>query len=109
MDRWAYTTGKSFQPSYPALIPWLALLLMSWWWHSFADLDPALSRRLQREPHRYSRRARLLNLSDRMEVAAGRMSPSSFPWRDGDARQRALIRRPAPDQLWLADSGRVSL
>lgn len=109
MDRWACTTGKSFQPSYPALIPWLALLLLSWWWHSFADLDPALSRRLQREPHRYSRRARLLNLSDRMEVAAGRMSPSSFPWRDGDALQRALIRRPAPDQLWLADSGRVSL
>lgn len=109
MDRWAYTTGKSFQPSYPALIPWLALLLLSWWWHSFADLDPALSRRLQREPHRYSRRARLLNLSDRMEVAAGRMSPPSVPWRDGDALQRALIRRPAPDQLWLADSGRVSL
>ena len=36
MDRWAYTTGKSFQPSYPALIPWLALLLLSWWWPGIA-------------------------------------------------------------------------
>ena len=122
----------------PALIPWLALraaalplnrlgqglagctlalLLLSWWWHSFADLDPALSgqvaresnqfqllsRQLQAEPHRYSRRARLFNLSDRMETAAGRMAPPPVPWGDGDALQRALRRCPA--QLWLADSG----
>ena len=95
----------------------LVLLLLSWWWHSFADLDPALSgqvaresnqfqllsRQLQAEPHRYSRRARLFNLSDRMETAAGRMDPPPVPWGDGDALQRALRRRPA--QLWLADSG----
>ena len=124
----------------PALIPWLslraaalplnrggqwiggwalALLLFSWWWHSFADLDPALSgqvaresnqfqllsRRLQAEPDRYSRRARLFNLSDRMETAAGRMAQPSVPWGDGEALKRALTRRPAPAQLWLADSG----
>ncbi|QNI66342.1 hypothetical protein [Synechococcus sp. BMK-MC-1] len=97
----------------------LVLLLLSWWWHSFADLDPALSgqvaresnqfqllsRQLQAEPHRYSRRARLFNLSDRMETAAGRMDPPPVPWGDGDALQRALISRPAPSQLWLADSG----
>ena len=122
----------------PALIPWLALraaalplnrlgqglagctlalLLLSWWFHSFADLDPALSgqvaresnqfqllsRRLQAEPDRYSRRARLFNLSDRMEAAAGRMAQPAVPWGDGDGLERALRRCPA--QLWLADSG----
>ena len=123
----------------PALIPWLALraaalplnrvgqwlggwaltlLLFSWWWHSFIDLDPALSgqvaresnqfqllsRRLQAEPDRYSRRARLFNLSDQMEVAAGRMVQPSVPWGDEDALSLALgcaTRGP----LWLADSG----
>ena len=123
----------------PALIPWLALraaalplnrvgqwlggwalalLLFSWWWHSFIDLDPALSgqvaresnqfqllsRRLQAEPDRYSRRARLFNLSDRMEVAAGRMFQPSVPWGDEDALSIALGRA-TRGPLWLADSG----
>ena len=123
----------------PALIPWLALraaalplnrvgqwlggwalalLLFSWWWHSFIDLDPALSgqvaresnqfqllsRRLQAEPDRYSRRARLFNLSDRMEVAAGRMFQPSVLWGDEDALSLALGRA-TRGPLWLADSG----
>jgi len=123
----------------PALIPWLALraaalplnrvgqwlggwalalLLFSWWWHSFIDLDPALSgqvaresnqfqllsRRLQAEPDRYSRRARLFNLSDQMEVAAGRMVQPSVPWGDEDALSLALGRANR-GPLWLADSG----
>ena len=123
----------------PALIPWLALraaalplnrvgqwlggwalalLLFSWWWHSFIDLDPALSgqvaresnqfqllsRRLQAEPDRYSRRARLFNLSDRMEMAAGRMAQPSVPWGDEDALSLALGRA-TRGPLWLADSG----
>ena len=123
----------------PALIPWLALraaalplnrvgqwlggwalalLLFSWWWHSFIDLDPALSgqvaresnqfqllsRRLQAEPDRYSRRTRLFNLSDQMEVAAGRMVQPSVPWGDEDALSLALGRANR-GPLWLADSG----
>lgn len=97
----------------------LAALLLSWWWHSFQELDPVvnghgtresddfqlLSQRLGGEPDRFSRRERLLNLSDRIEVAAGRMPAPSQPWRDAASLDAVLERDNRPPELWLADSG----
>ena len=126
----------------PALIPWLAVrlsalplsqrgrgvvalaasaLVLSWWWHSFGELDPAVnghgareadqfqlvSRALAAEPHRFSRRERLFNLSDRMEAAAGRMVQPEVPWGGSSALDQRLAAAPLPAQLWLADSGDV--
>ena len=124
----------------PAMIPWLAVrlavlpltqlgrwlvaltaaaLVISWWWHSFHDLDPMVrghsargadqfqlvSRALAAEPLRFSRRARLFNLSDRMEVAAGRMAKPSRSWGGGADLDQVLAADALPDHLWLADSG----
>jgi uncharacterized membrane protein len=124
----------------PALIPWLAVrlsalpltqrgrgvvalaaaaLVLSWWWHSFRELDPAVnghgareadqfqlvSRALVAEPHRFSRRERLFNLSDRMEVAAGRMAEPVDPWGGASALDQLLASGTLPAQIWLADSG----
>ena len=124
----------------PALIPWLAVrlaalplnqqgwrwvalaaaaLLMSWWWHSFRELDPAVnghvareadqfqvvSRVLAAEPHRFSRRERLFNLSDQMEVMAGRMADPERSWGGASDLDQLLASDAIPDQLWLADSG----
>jgi hypothetical protein len=126
----------------PALIPWLAMrlselpltqrgwgmvalaaaaLVLSWWWHSFRELDPAVnghgareadqfqlvSRALAVEPHRFSRRERLFNLSDRMEIAAGRMAEPERPWGGASALDQLLASDALPPQLWLADSGDV--
>lgn len=126
----------------PALIPWLAaqgaalsltrfgqamaasvlaLLVLSWWWHAFAELDPGargsgsregdqfqlVSRALASEPHRFSRRERLFNLSDRTEVAAGRMQAPASTWGDAGALDRLLRQAAPPPWLWLADSGDV--
>ncbi|EAU75530.1 hypothetical protein [Synechococcus sp. RS9916] len=126
----------------PALIPWLAVrlsalpltqrgrgvvalaaaaLVLSWWWHSFCELDPAVnghgareadqfqlvSRALAAEPHRFSRRERLFNLSDRMEVAAGRMAQPEVPWGGASELDQLLVSSALPDELWLADSGDV--
>ena len=124
----------------PAMIPWLAVrlallpltqlgrwlvaltaaaLVISWWWHSFRDLDPMVrghsargadqfqlvSRALAAEPLRFSRRARLFNLSDRMEVAAGRMVQPSRSWGGVSDLDQLLASDVLPDHLWLADSG----
>ena len=126
----------------PALIPWLAVrlsvlpltqrgrgvvvlaaavLVFSWWWHSFHELDPAVnghgareadqfqlvSRALAAEPHRFSRRERLFNLSDRMEVVAGRMAQPEGAWGGAFELDQLLASAPLPGQLWLADSGDV--
>ena len=126
----------------PALIPWLAVrlsvlpltqrgrgvvvlaaavLVLSWWWHSFRELDPAVnghgareadqfqlvSRALAAEPYRFSRRERLFNLSDRMEVVAGRMAQPEGAWGGAFELDQLLASSTLPAQLWLADSGDV--
>ena len=65
----------------------LVIVICSWWGPGFAELDPGLggvreqdqfqmvSRQTDGLPERYSPRARLLNLSDRMEQQMGRISP----------------------------------
>ena len=54
---------------------------------------------------RYSPRARLLNLSDQMELAMGRIKAPAAPWKDRDALFQRLSQRPIPEELWLASSG----
>ena len=54
---------------------------------------------------RYGTRARLLNLSDRMEVAMGRIPSDPVPWGDADDLEKRLAVPPLPSELWLASSG----
>ena len=97
----------------------LGALLCSWWWHSFSELDPSLnghgareadqfqlvSRALAEESHRFSRRQRLFNLSDQMEVAAGRMAQPARSWGGTSELDQLLASDALPHHLWLADSG----
>ena len=96
-----------------------AALLISWWWHSFLELDPALnghgaresdqfqlvSRALVDKPYRFSKRQSLFNLSDRMEVASGRMIQPKHSWGGSSELNQLLATESSPGQLWLADTG----
>ena len=95
----------------------LVVMLMSWWGPGFAQLDPAvsgvreadhfraISQRAAGVDDRYSPRARLLNLSDRMEAAMGRLESPVSPWQ-GSRALRARLQDPSrPKELWLATSG----
>ena len=64
-----------------------------------------ISQRTSGLEERYSPRARLLNLSDRMEVAMGRIPANPVPWGDGDDLEQRLATAPFPPDLWLASSG----
>ena len=95
----------------------LALLLASWWGHGFTELDGGvggvreqdqfrlISQRTSGLEERYSPRARLFNLSDRMEVAMGRIPGPSAPWGGKSALRQRLQEKDQPNQLWLASSG----
>lgn len=94
----------------------LALLLGLWWQQSFAELGSkggsreadqfrAISQVTAGQMGRYSPRPRLLNLSDRMELAAGRIRPPASSWGDDDALRARLQRDPLSAQIWLAASG----
>ena len=95
----------------------LGVLLASWWGPGFAELDPALggvreqdqfrliSQRTGGLVERYGPRAHLLNLSDRMEVAMGRIPSDPVPWGDADDLEKRLAAPPLPSELWLASSG----
>jgi hypothetical protein len=95
----------------------LSLLLISWWGPGFSQLDAGvggvreqdqfrlLSQRASGLEERYSPRPRLFNLSDRMELAMGRIPAPSSPWGGkADLKQR-LKGQDLPQQLWLASSG----
>ena len=95
----------------------LALMLISWWGPGFSELDAGvagvreqdqfrlISQRTSGLDERYSPRQRLFNLSDRMEVAMGRIPSPPVPWGGkADLKQRLLEQDP-PQQLWLASSG----
>ena len=95
----------------------LALLLVSWWGPGFTELDSPvggvreqdqfrlISQRTSGLDERYSPRARLLNLSDRMEVAMGRIPLPSSLWGGEEALKQRLEEKDLPPQLWLASSG----
>ena len=95
----------------------LVIVICSWWGPGFAELDPGLggvreqdqfqmvSRQTDGLPERYSPRARLLNLSDRMEQQMGRISTPLAAWGDRSALSQRLLITPSPPVIWLASSG----
>ncbi len=95
----------------------LAAFLLTWWGPGFHELDPLqpglreqdqfalVSRRSAGLPERYSPRARLLNLSDRMEQAMGRAPAAQAAWGDKGALRARLEGDSLPPVLWLASSG----
>lgn len=95
----------------------LAALLLTWWGPGFDELDPVqpglreqdqfalVSRRSAGLPERYSPRARLLNLSDRMEQSMGRIAATQTAWGNKTALRSRLERDPTPPVIWLASSG----
>ena len=95
----------------------LMVVLASWWGPGFAELDPGLggvreqdqfrmvSRQTDGLVERYTPRARLLNLSDRMEQSMGRISAPVATWGDRSALRQRLSTTPHPSVIWLASSG----
>jgi hypothetical protein len=95
----------------------LVILIGSWWGPGFAELDSGLggvreqdqfrlvSRQTDGLAERYSPRARLLNLSDRMEQTMGRMASPVAAWGDRSALNQRLSITPHPSVIWLASSG----
>ena len=95
----------------------LMIVVCSWWGPGFAELDSGfggvreqdqfriVSRQTEGLVERYSPRARLLNLSDRMEQAMGRMSSPVAAWGDRSALRQRLSVTPHPAVIWLASSG----
>ena len=95
----------------------LAVLLALWWQQSFFGIDAAqtagreaddfraVSALTAGQVERFGPRPRLLNLSDRMEQAAGRLQSPPTPWGDEGALIQRLQQHPLPQQLWLAASG----
>ena len=95
----------------------LMLLMASWWGPGFSELDAGvggvreqdqfrlISRRTSGLVERYSPRERLFNLSDRMEVAMGRIPLPLAPWGGKEDLKQRLQEPDPPKQLWLASSG----
>jgi hypothetical protein len=95
----------------------LMMVIGSWWGPGFAELDSGLggvreqdqfrmvSRYTDGLVERYSPRARLLNLSDRMAQSMGRMAPPVAAWGDRSALHQRLSITPHPSVIWLASSG----
>ena len=95
----------------------LGLMLLSWWGHGFSELDAGgggvreqdqfrlVSQRTSGFEERYSPRPRLFNLSDRMEVAMGRIPLPASPWAGKAALKQRLQGPDQPRELWLASSG----
>ena len=95
----------------------LVMVIGSWWGPGFAELDPGLggvreqdqfrmvSQQTDGFSERFSPRARLLNLSDRMEQEMGRISPPVAAWGDHRALRQRLFITPQPSVIWLASSG----
>ncbi len=99
----------------------LIVLLISWWGPGFAELDPvvggvrsgvreqdhfrAVSQRAAGLEERYSPRARLLNLSDRMEWSMGRLEQPVGSWQGPRLLRARLEDTTPPAELWLASSG----
>jgi len=91
--------------------------LCLWWQQSFLGLSEhlgggreaddfrAISRLTAAKQERYAPRPHLFNLSDRMELAAGRLSAPGIPWGGAGELQNRLQQPPLPVNLWLAASG----
>lgn len=95
----------------------LSLLLASWWGPGFAELDSGIggvrekhqfrlvSQRTNGMEERYSPSPRLFNLSDRMELAMGRIALPRSPWKGEGALTQRLEALDPPKKLWMASTG----
>ena len=97
----------------------MALLVLLWWQQAFLGIGPqlgggresdnfrAVSQLTAGVTERFSPRSRLLNLSDQMELAAGRLIAPAQPWGNRAAlAQRLEVSAEAPvGQIVLAASG----
>ena len=97
----------------------LTAFIALWWQQSYLGIQPgvssvgdreqdnfrAISQFMAGKQERYGPRSRLLNLSDRMEVEAGRILESPSLWGDGDLLEKRLESSPLLSLIWLASSG----
>ena len=94
-----------------------AIMLALWWQQSFlgitADLGGsresdnfrAVSLLTAGQQERYSPRPRLLQFSDQVQLASGRIAVQPAPWGGPYDWNRRLQQRPLPKEVWLATSG----
>ncbi|WP_226413158.1 hypothetical protein [Synechococcus sp. MU1642] len=99
----------------------LGLLLVSWWGPGFAEIDTgvsgiresdqfrSVSQRTSGLINRYSPRARMFNLSDRMELSMGRIPFNPDPWGNYSDLKSLLDKSSLPKELWLANSGTTAI
>jgi len=57
------------------------------------------------QQERYSPRPRLLQFSDQVQMASGRITFHPFPWGGPYELHQRLQQRPLPKEVWLATSG----
>ena len=68
-----------------------------------------ISQRTSGLVERYSPRARMFNLSDRMELSMGRISLNSAPCGGADDLKERLSKSSLPQELWLANSATFAM
>ena len=94
-----------------------AIVLVLWWQQSFlgitavlggsreSDNFRAVSLLTANQQERYSPRPRLLQFSDQVQLASGRLDVHPSPWGGPYDLNRRLQQRPLPKEMWLATSG----
>ena len=99
------------------LISILSLMLVSWWVSGFTEIAPdfggareqdefrLISQQSSGIHYRYSPRAHLLNISDRMELSMGRIPSPQRLWGDQNDLERRLEISPPPSMILLATTG----
>ena len=99
------------------VVLFLAFVLVLWWQQSFlgitgvlggsreSDNFRAVSLLTAGQRERYSPRPRLLQFSDQVQLASGRISVHPAPWGGPYDLNRRLQQLPLPKEVWLATSG----
>ena len=94
-----------------------AIVLVLWWHQSFLGINGvlggsresdnfrAVSLLTAGQRERYSPRPRLLQFSDQVQLASGRIAVDPAPWGGPYDLNRRLQQRPLPEEVWLATSG----
>ncbi|WP_231856352.1 glycosyltransferase family 39 protein [Synechococcus sp. MIT S9508] len=93
------------------------IVLLLWWQQSFLGINGvlggsresdnfrAVSLLTAGQQERYSPRPRLLQFSDQVQLASGRIAVYPAPWGGPYDLNRRLQQRPLPTEVWLATSG----
>ena len=93
------------------------IVLVLWWHQSFLGINGvlggsresdnfrAVSLLTAGQRERYSPRPRLLQFSDQVQLASGRIAVDPAPWGGPYDLNRRLQQRPLPEEVWLATSG----